>query len=129
MANTVLLDQFRKKLAAHMAGKGTLHPLGKMQFGDGGHEEEGHTPKEVDPSATELENKLLEKDITENLSYIEDEYSCSGRGTVELAELVDQDISEVALCDTEGALLAIEHTRPKHKESDEKYTFTGTIRF
>lgn len=129
MANTVLLDQFRKKLAAHMAGKSTLKPLGKMKFGSGGHTELDHQPTTVDPSVTSLEHELLEKEITENLSHNDADYSCSGWGTVELEELIDNDISEVALCDTNGDLLAIEHIRPKHKESDEKYTFTGIIRF
>ena len=127
MASTILLDQFRKKLAAHMAGKNTLSPLSAMAFGDGGHDLETHMPLDVDQTSTVLQNELLRKSLSKIDQ--EDEFCVFGTGIVEKNEIVNKDISEVALCDSSGDLLSIHHLRPKHKESDEKYIFTGTIRF
>lgn len=127
MSETILLDQFRKNLAAHMAGKGTLKPIGYIAVGSGGHNPEDHMPTEVDSTVTELQAESLRKEI--ELLDKEDDYSAFGQITVNEDELVDQDISEKALCDTDGNLMALNHCRPKHKEDDETYTFKGVMRF
>jgi hypothetical protein len=36
-AEAVLLKSFRERIAAHMAGNGTLYPIKYIAYGDGGH--------------------------------------------------------------------------------------------
>lgn len=126
-ASAVLLDSFRKRLAAHMAGKGTLAPLGFMAFGDGGHDPE--TLEAIKPSAsqTELNHEVMRKPLASITQ--ETEFSVTGRGSVESNELQGVRLSEAALLDTEGNLIAIKNFAPKVKELDERYQIAIEARF
>lgn len=127
MADAVLLDSFRKRLAAHMAGKDQLHPIAYMAFGDRGHNPEDLSV--IPPSAKQLElnHEILRKELT--TVYQEDDFSVTGKGTVENADIVGAYLSEAALCDSEGNVLAIRNFAPKIKENDEMYDVSIRLRF
>ena len=117
-AEAVVLTGFRKKIAAHLAGKGTLKPIKYMAFGDGGHRPDGSVISPLE-SQTGLNNEVLRKE----LSFIkqEDELSVTGAGVIEKAECVGKALSEAALLDADGELVAVKNFAPKLKESDERY--------
>ena len=126
MAEAVLLNSFRQRIAAHMAGKGTLAPIGYMAFGDGGHNDD-LTAKPALPEATGLANELLRKPI--DVITQEDPFSVTGKGSVDMNELVGVALSEAALIDTDGNVIGIKNFSPKVKESDESYDVSIKLRF
>ena len=126
-ASAVLLDSFRKRLAAHMAGKGTLAPLGMMAFGDGGHNPDDLTAMPPSSSQTALNHEVMRKPLTSITQ--ETEFSVTGRGTIESNEMQGVHLSEAALLDTEGNLIAIKNFAPKVKELDERYQVAIEARF
>lgn len=131
MANAVLLDSFRKRIAAHMAGKEVLKPIAFMAFGDQGftYDPETDTHAAVPPSAkqTELNHEVLRKPVI--AVYQEDEFSVTAKGQVANGEIIGVNLSEAALCDTDGNLLAIRNFAPKVKENDEMYDISIRLRF
>lgn len=126
MADAVLVDTFRQRIAAHMAGKGTLAPIGYMAFGDGGHNDD-LSAKPPSAEATGLANELLRKPI--DVVFQEDLFSVTGRGSVDTDELVGVSLSEAALIDTEGNVIGIKNFSPKVKENDESYDVSIRLRF
>lgn len=127
MADAVLLDSYRERIAAHMAGKGTLKPIGYVAFGDGGHDRETMLPIPPEETDTGLKHEVLRKPVT--LITQEDSLSVTGRGTVENNELLNIQLSEAALLDTDGNFIAIKCFAPKIKESDERYEIAIKLRF
>lgn len=124
-AEAVLLTQFREKVAAHIAGKGTLKPIKFMAFGDGGHRSDGTV---IPPSEaqTELKHEVLRKPLA--VIKQEDLLSATGSGVIEKDELVGTALSEAALVDEEGDLVAIKNFAPKLKEADERYDVAILVR-
>lgn len=124
-AEAVVLTGFREKIAAHLAGKGTLKPVKYMAFGDGGHKPDGSV---IPPSENQkaLKHQVLKKE----LSYIkqEDVLSVTGAGVIEKAECVGVALSEAALLDADGELVAVKNFAPKIKESDERYECVIKVR-
>lgn len=122
----VILTQYRKKIAAHMAGKGTLHKIKYMAFGDGGHTPENEA---VPPSEeqTALKHEVLRKELV-NVRQ-EDDFSVTGKGAIEPHELVGTSLSEAALIDENGDLVGIKTFAPKTKEEDERYEVSIKLRF
>lgn len=127
MAEAVVVNGFRKRLAAYMAGKeDTLKPIGYMVFGDGGHNAD-LTPKTPSADATALANEVLRKPIASIVQ--EDELSVTGACTVEQNEIIGTALSEAGLLDTAGNLIGYKNFAPKVKESDERYDISVKLRF
>ncbi len=124
--NAVVLDSFRKRLAAFMAGKGELTPIAGMAFGDGGHNAD-LTAKTPSKEATALNHEVLRKPITAIKQV--NEFSVTAMGTIERTELVGIQLSEAALLDQNGLLIGIKNFAPKVKEGDEKYEVSVELRF
>ena len=127
MAEAVLVDSFRERIAAHMAGGATLPAIGYMAFGDGGHNASTLEPIPPSSSATALNHEVLRKAISSITQ--EDTLSVTGVGTVETTELVGTALSECALLDTEGNVIGIKTFSPKVKEADERYQISIKLRF
>ena len=91
-----------------------------MAFGDGGVDGDGSI---IVPSVdqTELHNELLRKEVSGH-EYLNDtvcRYSC----TLEASELAGKSISELALYDEDGDLIAIKNFSGKGKDDDLEMTF------
>lgn len=126
MAEAVLLNSHRQRVAAAMAGGAPLSPVAYMAFGNGGHNanNEAIAPN-VD--ATALNNEVLRKPLA-SISQ-SDVFSTLGKGVVDVSELNDIAISEAALIDGSGQLIAIKTFAPKYKEPDERYEVSIKIRY
>lgn len=125
-AEAVVLTSFREKIAAHMAGKGTLKPIASMAFGTGGHREDGTV---IPPS--EKQTKLNSEKLRKSLVVItqEDALSVTGTAVIEKGEMVGEALSEAALLDADGGLIAVKNFAPKVKEADERYECSILVRF
>jgi len=126
MADAVILNVFRRKLAKALNGDLTLPKITHMAFGDGGHDTSTHEPIEPDPAQTALNHEVLRKAAAAH--WIADEYGASVRCTIEVNELVGVHLSEAAVVDENGDLVGVKNFAPKVKESDETYTITLTVR-
>lgn len=124
-AEAVLLTQFRQKVAGHIAGKETLKPITHMAFGDGGHRDDGTV---IPPSEaqTALKHEILRKPLA--VVNQEDLLSATGSGVIEKDELVGKAISEAALVDGDGDVVAVKNFAPKLKEADERYDVSIRVR-
>ncbi|WP_289172088.1 phage tail protein [uncultured Parasutterella sp.] len=125
MAEGVVVVSFRQKIADFLAGKEGLGQIKYMAFGDGGHNED-LTPKPADENATGLQNEICRKE----LSTVEENepLSVTGKGVLEKGECVNEVISEAAIYDSNGNLVAIKNFSAKRKESDETYAVSMIIR-
>lgn len=125
-AEAVVLTSFREKIAAHMAGNGTLKPIAHMAFGIGGHREDGSV---IAPSEkqTTLNNEQLRKPLS--VIAQEDALSVTGTAVIEKEEMVGLALSEAALVDADGGLIAVKNFAPKVKEADERYECSILVRF
>lgn len=129
MSEPVTTNLFRRKLARFFKDGGTSLGLAKfayMGFGDGGHNPDG-TAKPADPGRTTLQHELLRKSVYSVVQ--EDDYSCTGSGMLEKAELVGDVVSEAGIFDVSGNLLGYKNFRPKYKESDEAYEVSIKLKF
>lgn len=126
MAEAVIVNQFRERLAKHMFDGSALPKVKYMAFGDGGHEAD-LTPKAMDPARTSLYNERLRKQLSNVLQ--EDAMSVTGVGRIESNELVGVKISEVGLLDESGYLIGYRCFSPKIKDADETYEVEIKIRF
>lgn len=110
----------REKMLKARAGVSPLPKVKGFAFGNGGVNSSGEV---IDPleSQTSLNNELLRKDIDSYsfTSRLVCRYSC----TLAKTELVGYQISEVALYDEDGDLVAIKNCLPKGKDSDLEMTF------
>lgn len=118
--NSVVTIKAREKMLKARAGEVPLPKVVGFAFGSGGTNSGGNV---VVPSEeqNELNNELLRKPIdgytfTSNLVC---RYSC----TLEKTELAGQKISELALYDEDGDLVAIKNCMPKGKDDDMEMTF------
>jgi phage-related tail fiber protein len=126
MAEAVVVNTYRQRIAARMAGGAQLAPVAYMAFGDGGHNAD-LTPKAPSASATELNHEILRKPLAAITQ--EDLYSVTGKGAVEANEVVGAVISEAALIDANGQLVGLKTFAPKFKENDERYEISIKLRF
>jgi len=126
MAEAVIVNQFRERLAKHMFDGTALPKVKYMAFGDGGHKAD-LTPKAMDPARTSLYNERLRKQLSNVLQ--EDAMSVTGVGRIESNELVGVKISEVGLLDESGYLIGYRCFSPKIKDADETYEVEIKIRF
>lgn len=126
MAEAVVVNTYRQRIAARMAGGAQLAPVAYMAFGDGGHNAD-LTPKAPSASATALNHEILRKPLAAITQ--EDLYSVTGKGAVEANEVVGAGISEAALIDANGKLVGLKTFAPKFKENDERYEISIKLRF
>lgn len=126
MSEAVTLDAFRARLAAHMAGEAAAPVITHMAFGRGGHTA-ANAPKPVDASRTTLFDERLRKPVQSIVrpqpTWVE------AKGVITESELNGETISEAALVDAAGNLIAMKTFAPKVKEADERIEITLTLRF
>lgn len=120
MADAIVTKKARIKMLKARAGDETLPKISKMAFGSGGISPEGAVI-EPDPDQEALKSQLLQKDIDSH-SYITDT-QCRYVCTLSADELAGQSISEIALVDAEGDLVAIKNFSAKGKDDDLEMTF------
>ncbi len=110
----------KKKMLLARAGQQELPAITKMVFGSGGVNLAGEV---LEPSEEqqELKEEIYEKDIgkVEIVSDTQIRYYC----TLNENELIDKDISEIALADADGDLVTIKNFKAKGKDSDFEMTF------
>jgi phage-related tail fiber protein len=126
MAEAVVINAYRQRVAARMAGGAQLAQIAYMAFGDGGHNAD-LTPKPPSSSATKLFHEILRKPLASILQ--EDLYSVTGKGAVEANEIVGAGVSEAGLFDADGKLIGLKTFSPKFKEPDERYEINIKLRF
>lgn len=120
MADAVVTLAARNKMLRARAGEITLAKVLGFSFGNGGVDTSGNviTPTETQ---TALNNELLRKEIDgyEMLSDTRCRYKC----TLAASDLVNENISEIAIYDADGDLIAIKNFKPKGKDGDLEMTF------
>lgn len=115
MADTVITLNARSKMMRARTGEIPLPKVTGMAFGNGGADSYGNAliPKETQ---TSLNNELLRKDV-EGYEFLSDR-KCRYTCTIQDSELAGYSISEVALVDEDGDLIAIKNFSPKQKDAD-----------
>ena len=110
----------KKKMLLARAGQQELPAITQMVFGSGGVNLAGEV---LEPSEgqQELSEEIYRKDIekVEIVSDTQIRYYC----TLNENELIDKDISEIALADADGDLVTIKNFKTKGKDSDFQMTF------
>lgn len=110
----------KKKLLLARAGQQELPGIRQMVFGSGGVNISGDV-LEPEPGQRNLNKEIYRKNI-EKVEVVNDTqitYYC----TLEEDELINKDISEIALADAEGDLVTIKNFKAKGKDSDFKFVF------
>lgn len=118
--NAIITMKAREKMLKARAGEQTLPKITGFAFGNGGADSEGNVIAPLE-SQNSLNNELLRKEI-DGYTFISNlvcQYSC----TLEKEELVGCKISEIALYDEEGDLVAIKNCMSKGKDDDLEMTF------
>ena len=118
--NAVVTIKAREKMLKARAGEAPLPKIVGFAFGDGGVDSGGNVIELLEVSNT-LSNELLRKEIDgyQFVSNLVCRYSC----TLEKSELAGCKISELALYDEEGDLVAIKNCLPKGKDDDLEMIF------
>lgn len=118
-SNSIITVKSREKLAKARNGLIALPKVAEIGIGDGGIDAEGkvRTPNENDVS---LRNLLLKRayDSTTQISATAYRYRIDLR-----AELVGKSVSELALFDYEGDMLAVKTFKNKTIETDMEISF------
>lgn len=110
----------KRKMLLARAGKQALPPISQMVFGTGGVTDVREVI-EPEEGQQELKAEIYRKDV-EKVEIINDtqiRYCC----TLEENELIGEDISEIALADTDGDLIVIKNFKAKGKDEDFSMTF------
>lgn len=115
MADAVVTLAARSKMVRARAGDISLSKIVGIAFGDGGVDEEGNVT-EPDGRQTELKHELLRKPV-DKYTFLSDT-KCRYECTLAVGELTGENISETALYDEEGDLIAIKNFLPKGKDED-----------
>lgn len=120
MANEIVTDKAREKMAKARAGDLTLPKITKMSFGDGGVDING-TPVTPSGSDIALKHEVLRKDIDGHTFPITTTctYSCK----LLKADIPGINVNEIALIDAEGDLVAIKSFGNKYKDADMEMVF------
>lgn len=121
--DAVVTLKARNKMLRARAGEIPLPKIVGFAFGDGGVDDPGNvlTP---DTNQEELNSELLRKEI-DSYTMIS-ETKCKYECTLENEELAGESISEIALYDTDGDLVAIKNCTPKGKDGDFEMKFEIT---
>lgn len=120
MADAVVTKAARRKMLKARAGDAVLPKIVGMAFGDGGIGSGGAV---IEPTLEQdtLNNELYRK-VVDGHSYLSDtkcRYTC----TLDPPELAGKSISELALYDEDGDLVAIKNFTAKGKDGDLEMTF------
>lgn len=120
MAESVVTTKAKEKMLKARAGVQSLAKIVGMAFGDGGVTAEGTVIPPTEEQTT-LKSELLRKEVdgyteVSNTCY---RYTC----TLQEGELADKAISEIALYDADGDLVAIKNCLSKGKDSDTVMVF------
>ncbi|WP_242875931.1 phage tail-collar fiber domain-containing protein [Cellulosilyticum sp. I15G10I2] len=110
----------REKMVKARAGERTLPPISQMAFGRGGVDAAGNIKQPL-AAQTALNDEIARKDI-ESYSFpilTTCRYVCR----LVRGELAGEDISEIALIDAEGDIVAIKNFKAKGKDSDIEMIF------
>ena len=118
--NAVVTVKSREKLLKARAGAILLPKIVGFAFGNGGADVDGNVIS-PDEKQVELNSELLRKNI-DNYTITSDT-TCRYECTLAENELVGEKISEIALYDAEGDLVAIKTFSPKEKDGDFQMTF------
>lgn len=120
MAKSVITKVRRMKMAEASHTSGTIAKITHIALGNGGVTEEGEiiTPLAED---VQLRNEILRKQYTSSQKMSETSYAYSIK--LEKDELVGSYISELALIDEDGDVVAFLNFLPKGKDDNED-TFT-----
>lgn len=118
--NAVVTIKAREKMLKARAGELALPKIVGFAFGNGGTDSSGSVVSPTEAQNT-LNNELLRKRIDGYVfqSNLVCRYSC----TLGKTELAGYKISEVALYDEDGDLVAIKNCLPKGKDDDLEMTF------
>lgn len=120
MANTVITRKAKNKMLKARSGDKALPKIIGMAFGDAG-VESGGAVKAPTETQTALNHEISRKAITSHqmLSEVKCRYEC----VLAANELAGKNISEIALYDAEGDLVAIKNFAPKGKDADLEMVF------
>lgn len=120
MADAVVTLKARNKMLKARAGEITLPKIEGFAFGDGGVDSSGNI---ITPTVNQesLNSELLRKAI-DGYTMIS-ETKCRYECTLLNEELAGESISEIALYDTDGDLVAVKNFSAKGKDDDFEMTF------
>lgn len=107
----------RTKMIKARAGVAALPPITQIALGDGGVDENGNV---LEPSDT-LKNELIRRDVNSIVKVTETCYRFSLILTEN--ELVDAEITEMALVDEDGDIVSVKNFKPKIKDEGMEMTF------
>jgi hypothetical protein len=120
MSETVVTTLAKRKMLRARAGIQAIPAITGMAFGSGGVDSSGNI-KNHTPDAPKLYNELLRKKIDkyEVISDTKIRYTC----TIGSGELNGAKISEIALYDSTGDIVAMKSFSSKGKDSGEEMIF------
>ena len=120
MSNSIITITARNKMLRARAGEISLPKIVGFVFGNGGVDTNGTvlTPSE---DQTTLNGELLRK-VIDSYTFVSST-KCMYQCTLQTNELVGESISEIALYDEDGDLVAIKNFMSKGKDSDLEMTF------
>lgn len=113
MANSIITNKARNKMARARAGVAPLPKIVGMAFGDGGVDGEGIPEL---PNMEALNHELIRKDIDSYTAVTETCYRYSA--TLSKTELPQANINELGLYDADGDMVALKSFRNKIKDED-----------
>lgn len=122
MAQGIITEIGRKKLCMAHSGDITLPPITQMGFGSGGIDSSGNVIELIGTEKT-MVTELLRKNIDSHCHISTEQATC--RYTVKLyrSELAGKQISEQALFDAEGDMVAYKTFLAKGKDEDMEFVF------
>lgn len=120
MSESVVTTLAKRKMLKARAGLAPLPRIVGMAFGDGAKDDFGGVIA-PNPDQTTLHNELLRKEIDgyKEINELTYRYTC----TLDIDELGNKFLNELALYDAEGDLVAIETFLPKGKDDDQEMGF------
>lgn len=126
MSNSTTLIQARSHFAQAHAGDMPLRPITRMAFGTGGADAAGNAIP-PDANATALTNEVYRKNLESHV--FPTNTSVTFIATLTYEEANGQKLSEVALVDNAGNIVAIKTFKPKDKDNETEISFEWTERF
>lgn len=124
--NSITKNSARAHLARAHAGIEPLRVITQMAFGSGGANKDGN-PIPPDGIKPNLGNELLRKNL-DGYSF-PSETSVTFACTISETELNGESISELALVDSGGNIVAVKTFIPKLKDDETEITFEWTEKF
>lgn len=126
-ASSFIVNNFRRKIANHLAGGNTLRPIGYIAYGEGGHDADTNEALEIQKSVVSLNAEFLRQ--KPKAVFKPSATSITARGIIASDDVPNGVFSECGLYDVDGDLIAVRNFKPKFVEDGEEYTVEVTIRF